>query len=92
MFLHVVEAKYVKDHTLWPRFNDGSSGEVDLSQELEGEMFESLQNAEVFKSFTLRGHMVAWKNDADFAPEFLKARLVRDFSRSRHLGENYYDH
>ncbi len=40
MFLHVVEAKYVRDHTLWLRFNDGSSGEVDLSHELEGEVFE----------------------------------------------------
>lgn len=77
MFLHVVEAKYVKDLTLWLRFNDGSSGEVDLSQELAGEVFEPLQDVEAFKAFLLQGHTVAWENGADFAPEFLKARLVR---------------
>ncbi len=80
MFLHVVEAKYIKDYTLWLRFNDGSSGEVDLSHELEGEVFEPLQEAKTFKAFTLQGYTVAWENGADFAPEFLKARLVREMA------------
>lgn len=77
MFLHVVEAKHIKDYTLWLEFNDGSAGEVDLSQELEGEIFAPLQEVKTFKSLTLQGHTIAWKNGADFTPEFLKARLMR---------------
>ncbi|HEV7516128.1 MAG TPA: hypothetical protein VGR07_07495 [Thermoanaerobaculia bacterium] len=39
MFLHVVEAPHARDYTLWLRFNDGTPGEVDLSEELEGPLF-----------------------------------------------------
>ena len=27
MIVHVIEARYVKDYTVWLRFNDGTSGE-----------------------------------------------------------------
>ena len=36
MFLHVTEAKCLHGHTLWLRFNDGTEGEIDLRDELEG--------------------------------------------------------
>jgi hypothetical protein len=35
------------------RFADGVEGEVDLSRELEGEVFEPLKDEEYFKSFRL---------------------------------------
>ena len=76
MFLHVTKAKYLRDHVIWLEFNDGSAGEVDLEHVLEGEVFEPLRDAETFKAFTLEGHTVAWESGADFAPEFLRARLV----------------
>jgi hypothetical protein len=40
MFIHITEAKYIKDYQVWLSFNDGSNGEVDLSNELDGEVFE----------------------------------------------------
>ena len=72
MFLHVVEARYARDYTLWLRFDDGTEGEVDLSGELEGPLFGPLRDLERFKRFTLEHHTVAWEGCADFAPEFLR--------------------
>ncbi len=75
MFIHVEKAKYVKDYKVWLSFNDGSEGEIDLSSELEGEIFEPLKDISFFKSFTLDGHTLSWKNGADFAPEFLREQI-----------------
>ena len=78
MFLHVSEARYAGGHKVWLRFNDGAEGEVDLGDELDGEVFEPLKDVEVFKTFRLEGHTVSWSNGADFAPEFLRDKLKKD--------------
>jgi hypothetical protein len=57
-------------------FNDGAEGEIDLSSELDGEIFEPLKDVSFFKSFTLDGHTLSWKNGADFAPEFLREQIA----------------
>jgi hypothetical protein len=75
MFLHVLEARYLHDYTVWLRFNDGTSGEVDLGGELEGPVFGPLQDLEQFKRFTISCHTIAWENGADFAPEFLREHV-----------------
>ena len=75
MFLHVIEARYVRDHTVWLRFNDGTCGEVNLSEELEGPVFGPLQDVEQFKCFRLAYHTLTWENGADFAPEFLREHV-----------------
>ena len=77
MFIHVEDAKYIRNYTVWLSFNDGSQGEIDLSQELSGEIFKPLKDIEFFRSFTLEGHTLSWKNGADFAPEFLRDCLNR---------------
>lgn len=73
MILHVEEARYVRDHIIWLRFNDGNCGEVDLSGELHGEVFEPLKDVAFFKQFSIHPefHTITWPNGADFAPEFL---------------------
>jgi len=57
MFLHVTDAKYLKEYTVWVAFNDGKSGNADLSSELWGEVFEPLKDVNYFKrmSITLNG-------------------------------------
>ena len=76
MFLHVLEARYVRDYTVWLRFNDGTAGEVDLSGELDGPVFEPLRDIEYFRQFSIAYHTLAWDNGADFAPEFLRERVA----------------
>ena len=72
MFLHVLEARYVRDYRVWLRFNDGACGEVDLGGELDGPVFGPLRDPELFKRFRIEHHTLAWENGADFAPEFLR--------------------
>ena len=74
-FLHIDEAKYLKVHKVWVRFNDGTEGTVDLGESLEGAVFEPLKDPDYFGCFQLEGHTLAWPNGADFAPEFVKSVL-----------------
>jgi hypothetical protein len=74
----IIEAKFVEGHKVWLSFNDGATGEVDLQSELDGEIFEPLKDLSYFKDFEIVGHTLAWPNGADFAPEFLRERIVRD--------------
>ena len=73
MFLHVKEAKYLHDFVLWLRFNDGAEGEIDLKNELEGEMFAPLKDKRAFCRFRVDPELetIVWENGADLAPEFL---------------------
>ncbi|WP_417913619.1 DUF2442 domain-containing protein [Candidatus Electronema sp. JM] len=56
-------------------FDDGAEGEIDLSSELYGKIFEPLKDISFFKSFILEGHTMSWSNGADFAPEFLREHV-----------------
>ncbi len=69
----VVEARYVTGHVVWLRFRDGTTGEIDLSGELRGPVFEPLRDPGVFRRFRLdpEFHTLAWPNGADIAPEHL---------------------
>ncbi|TVP77146.1 MAG: DUF2442 domain-containing protein [Puniceicoccaceae bacterium] len=72
-FLHIEEAKYLDGHRVWLKFNDGSDGQVDLGNELDGPIFEPLKDPKFFQQFSLEGHTLTWPNGADFAPEYLHA-------------------
>ena len=52
---------------------DGTSGTVDLVQELWGPMFEPLTNPEVFNQARVDPELetVVWPNGDDLSPEFL---------------------
>jgi hypothetical protein len=77
MILHVKDAKYVHDYVIWVRFNDDIEGEVDLENELEGEIFGSLKDKKKFQSFKVDPILqtIVWENGADIAPEFLHENL-----------------
>ena len=77
MILHVVDVKYVRDYIIWVRFNDGIDGEVDLSAELEGEVFGPLKDQKLFRTVKVDSLLgtVIWDNGADLAPEFLYDNL-----------------
>jgi hypothetical protein len=52
---------------------DGTSGTVDLAQELWGPMFEPLANPDLFHQAMVDPELetVVWPNGADLSPEFL---------------------
>jgi hypothetical protein len=76
--LEVTKAKHVSGYTLWLSFNDGTEGNVDLDDSLWGPVFEPLRNEEAFRQVAISPilHTIAWPNDADFAPEHLKDKLI----------------
>lgn len=49
-FIHTVSVKPLPPYRLQVEFNNGVVGEIDLSQELWGEMFEPLKDQSVFMS------------------------------------------
>jgi hypothetical protein len=77
MVPRIIYATYIKDYVINLRFSDGSEGEVDLEQEIDGTIFEPLKKLTYFKSFSLDEelHTITWPNGADFAPEFLYKKL-----------------
>ncbi|NOX56109.1 MAG: DUF2442 domain-containing protein [Planctomycetes bacterium] len=85
MFLHVIDAEYVRDYVIRIRFNDGTEGEVDLEDELEGEVFGPLKTLENFRAFSVDRVLgtIVWKNGADLAPEFLYGKVQRASPASR---------
>ncbi len=71
MFLHVKDAFYLGEYRLQLVFNNDEKKEVDLEDELYGEVFEPLKKKDFFKDFFISANTIEWKNGADFAPEFL---------------------
>jgi hypothetical protein len=71
--LDIVEARYLGDYTVWLRFEDGTEGEVDLSSDLDGPIFQPLRDQAYFSRLRLNPDTgtIEWPNKADFAPEFL---------------------
>ena len=82
MIVHVIEARHLDGHRVWLRFDDGSEGEVDLAEDLDGEVFEPLRDPTYFARFSVDDTLI-WPNGADFAPEFLYERVVGATGGSR---------
>ena len=66
-------ARYVDGYRLELSFEDGRVGELDLKDELWGEVFEPLRDIEKFKNFKIDSehHTIVWPTGADLAPEYL---------------------
>lgn len=71
MLLEVTDAKYLGGYKINLTFNTGESKTVDLSEELEGKVFEPLKDKSYFQSFKIKYNTIEWSNGADYAPEFL---------------------
>jgi hypothetical protein len=73
----VIEARYLREYTLWLRFEDGRQDEIDLAGELDGPIFEPLKDPAYFRRFQVNPDTgtIEWPNHADFAPEFLYEKV-----------------
>lgn len=75
----LIDVRYAGGFRVWLRFSDDLSGELDLSSELWGPMFEPLQHQEAFAKVSLDKdiHTIAWPNGADFSLTWLHDQLSR---------------
>jgi hypothetical protein len=73
MFLHVTDAKHLDEYTVEVAFNNGQKGIADLSEALNGPLFEPLKNQAMFSSFAVDKELetLVWPNGADLAPEYI---------------------
>lgn len=83
--LHVIAVEYVGEKKLNISFDDGNSGEIDLSGHLIGPVFEPLQSNKAFAKVELDEELetIVWPNGADFAPEFLRDLLLKQNPNKR---------
>jgi len=72
-----MEVQYVSNYVLWLRFRDGTCGEIDLSGELHGPVFEPLRDRALFRQVSIHPDFdtLVWPTGADLAPEFLHASV-----------------
>ncbi len=73
MFLHITGVTYLEGYKLRLTFNDGAIKDIDLEDELYGQVFEPLKDVEFFKKVAINPNTntIEWPNGADLAPEFL---------------------
>jgi hypothetical protein len=84
MLNRVVGVQALSGYRLTVEFQDGVSGIVDLSRELEGEVFEPLRDEALFCQVSVDEFgAVAWPNGADLAPDALYAEIAGGVSRER---------
>ena len=71
-------AEYIREYTIHVKFEDGAEADVDLKDELWGEVFEPLKDPKVFQALYLDEELntVTWPTGADLAPEFLYSRAT----------------
>ena len=76
--LHVVKVNWLREYSLRIEFDDGVIKDVDLAEELWGEVFEPLKDPQFFQRVAVNPETgtIEWPNGADFAPEFLKEKGV----------------
>ena len=72
-------AEYIEGHTIHVKFADGTEADLDLKDEIWGEVFEPLKDPEAFGRFKLDEELntLTWPSGADFAPEFLYEKAAQ---------------
>jgi hypothetical protein len=78
MIPKVVEASHRHGFVVRVQFSDGTQGDLDLEDELYGEILEPLMDPDSFRKVTVHPdfHTLCWPNGADIAPEFLYERIA----------------
>ena len=85
-FLHTIAVEPQDNYRLRIAFNNGVVGEINLIDELWGEVFEPLQDPQLFKTAHQHADLgtVVWANGADLAPEFLFDLLQSQLAIKKH--------
>jgi hypothetical protein len=73
----VNEAAVLRDRIVWQRFEDGSTGVVDLAPMLWGPAFEPLRDDALFQQVSAdpEAGTLVWPNGSDLSAETLRALI-----------------
>jgi len=76
--LRAIRVEKLSGYRLRVGFEDGVSGEVDLSDRLFGPVFEPLKEEALFSQVGIDEFgVICWPNGADLAPDALHAKLLQ---------------
>ena len=77
MMPRVTKVYPLPQYQLYVEFDDGVSGTVDLSDELEGEVFQPLRDEAVFRQVMVDEFgAVCWPKGPDLAPDAMHSQLA----------------
>lgn len=72
-----VEVKALPHFRIWLRYDDGTKGEVDLSDLAGRGVFKAWENVAFFNSVQLGSHgAIEWGSDIDICPDAMYLRLT----------------
>jgi len=73
-----LEVKARAKYRIWIRYDDGSSGEVDLSDLAGQGVFKAWEDPKLFASVHLGSHgAIEWTDDIDLCPDSVYMRLTK---------------
>lgn len=76
-FNEVTVLEYRGGHVFFMAFDDGTAGEIDLSEYIgRGPVFEPLRDPAFFQKAQIGDGTISWPNGADIAPETLYDKLT----------------
>ena len=77
MFPKLLEIKPLANYTLWLKYDDGTVGEVDLTEFTEKGVFKKIKDKTFFKQVYIdkETDAVAWNEDLDLCPDSLFLKL-----------------
>lgn len=81
--VRVVECRPRSNYRLWLRFEDGLSGEVDLSYLVGQGVFAVWTSVEFFDSVRVVDGTVIWGDELDLDPYVLRERVVASNAKLR---------
>ena len=77
MMPRVLKVAPLAKHRLHVEFDDGVAGTIDLSGELDGEVFRPLRDEAVFRQVRVDEFgAVCWPNGPDLAPDAMHSELT----------------
>ena len=72
-----VEVKALPNFRIWLRYDDGTTGDVDLSDLVGRGVFNAWHDVGFFNSVTLGSHgAIEWGSDIDLCPDAMYLRLT----------------
>jgi hypothetical protein len=78
MIPKLTKAEYLNGYKIRVSFENGTTGIIDLENELWGEVFEPLTDLALFQAFEINEELqtIVWPTGADLAPEYLYQRAA----------------
>jgi hypothetical protein len=84
MMPRVVKVAPLPEYRLHVEFDDGVAGTIDLSGELDGEVFRPLRDETMFSQVTVDEFgAVCWPNGPDLAPDARHRELIGERATSK---------